>query len=227
MKKINITVNGPIGAGKTTLIHELETRLRSISKSVVVQPEPSVTIPFINDVLKKFYTDNKKWSYSLQLCISAAQEAYMETLNESKYEYALFDAAYSSDIYGYSHCAHGRMTLDDFHALLNVGRPFKFDYLIWINANKDELIQHVKSRNSKITTGFIEEEKKDVPIEDFSYLDSHLKDFTEYKPIYFNRFKQGNKDVKIIELSNLPKLGTPEYTKLMDFLFNEITAKKV
>lgn len=69
MKKTNITINGPIGTGKTTLIHELEKRLNSVSNSVIVQPEPSVTIPFINDVLKNFTLITKSgviaFSYAL------------------------------------------------------------------------------------------------------------------------------------------------------------------
>ena len=80
MKQRNIAILGTIGCGKTTLIEKIRERLAKETSEIIVQPEPSVTIPFVNDVLKKFYNDNSAWSYSLQLCIAAAQEAHMRYL---------------------------------------------------------------------------------------------------------------------------------------------------
>lgn len=97
MKKTNITILGTIGVGKTTLLNKLKERLLMETPNVVVEPEPSVTIPFINEALKHFYNDNASWSFPMQLLISAAQESYMQELRESDYDYSLFDAAYSSD----------------------------------------------------------------------------------------------------------------------------------
>lgn len=222
MRKININIIGTIGCGKTTLMEALYKKLSADGALTLMETEPSVTIPFINDVLKKFYDDNNHWSYPLQLCISAAQEAYMQILRETDYEYSLFDAAFSSDIYGYSHAKHRRMSLNDFHSLLNIGRAFKFDYVIWIHENKETTIERIKSRNKRVEEGDMNPDKKDVSIDDFSYLDDHLADFEEYMPEYLNRFKIDNPDVKIIELKHLPDFKSDAYDFLIENLCKEI-----
>lgn len=222
MKKININIIGTIGCGKTTLMNAIKEKLLKETKDVIIEPEPSVTIPFINDALKHFYEDNNHWSYPLQLLVSAAQESYMQTLRESDYEYSLFDAAFSSDIYGYSHAKHGRMSLTDYHALLNVGRPFKFNYVIWIHEDKDTTIARLRKRNKRVEEGDMDPDKKDVAIDDFSYMDSHMEDFEEYMPVYLNRFKVDNPDVKIIELKHLPDIESEAYDKLVESICKEI-----
>lgn len=221
----NIAILGSIGVGKTTLMNELEKKLRSISNNVVVQPEPSVTIPFVNEVLKKFYNDNSAWSFPLQLSISAAQEAYMQELRESKYEYALFDAPYSSDIYGYSHAKRGRMRIEDFHALVSIGRPFKFDVVVQILEDKETTISRISKRNRRVEEGDMDPDKKDVSIDDYSYLDSHIEDFTEYFPIYINKFKAYNPDVKVLQIKHIPEIDTEEYSDLLDMILSEILKK--
>lgn len=192
--------------GKTTLMKKLREKLESMNESVIVQPEPSVTIPFINDVLQEFYKDNTRWSYPLQLMISSAQEVYMEQLRQADYDFALFDAAYSSDIYGYSHSKHKRMTMEDFYALLQIGRPFKFDFMIWIEEDPETIKNHVRNRNKDVTNDACDSEQSDLVIEDLSYIDQHLEDFEEYFPIYLNKFKGYNEDLKLITLSNLPNI---------------------
>lgn len=224
MKKINITVNGPIGAGKTTFIERLETALKQRSNNVIVQPEPSVTIPFINDVLKNFYLDNEGWSYPLQVLISGAQEAYLQQLRETNYDYAIMDAAWSSYIYGYSHYKHGRMSLRDYNALAALSRPFKFDYLIWIGGSKDEITSHIKGRNKQVSNGELDENKKDVEIEDFTYIDSHLEDFSEYLPIYLSKFKSFNPNIKVINIDHIPNINSKEYDDMITDIVNKISS---
>lgn len=219
MKKKNITILGTIGVGKTTLMNKLNERLLKDTPNVIVQPEPSVTIPFVNEVLKKFYNNNSGWSFPLQLCVSSAQESYMQMLRESDYDYALFDAAYSSDPYSYSHSKHGRMRIEDHHALVSIGRPFKFDVIIYIDEEKDITIERIKHRNKRVEEGDMHPDKKDVSIEDFSYLDSHIEDFKEYLPIYLNKFKSFNPDVKIINLTHIPDFESEEYDALIETLY--------
>ena len=225
MKKINIAILGSIGVGKTTLLEQIETRLKNISDNVLIQPEPSVTIPFVNEVLKKFYNDNSGWSFPLQLSISAAQEAYMQELREADYDYALFDAPYSSDIYGYSHAKRGRMSIEDFHALVSIGRPFKFDVVIQISEDKETTISRISKRNRRVEEGDMDPDKKDLSINDFSYLDSHIEDFSEYFPVYINKFKCYNPDAKIIKITHVPELGSSEYDDLLDAILSEILKK--
>lgn len=215
MKK-NIAILGSIGVGKTTLMNNIERKLREISNRVLVQPEPSVTIPFVNEVLKKFYNDNSGWSFPLQLSISAAQEAYMQELRESDYDYALFDAPYSSDIYGYSHAKRGRMRIEDFHALVAIGRPFKFDVVVQICEDKDTTIKRISKRNKRVEEGDMDPDKKDVSIDDFSYLDAHIEDFSEYFPIYIEKFRAYNPETKVFKISHVPEIESEDYEKLIN-----------
>jgi len=218
MKKINVGILGTIGVGKTTLLRHLETALKVVDPSVVVKAEPAVTIPFINEALKKFYTDNGGWSYPLQLCISAAQETFFQELRESDYQYSLFDMPYSSDIYSYSHSKRGNMTIDSHYDLENIGSHFPFDYIILINEDKDTTIERIMARNKDATDGKNTNSQKDVSIEDFAYLDNHIADFKEYQEVWLNRFKSDNPKIKIIRLQHIPELTSPEYDILIDKL---------
>lgn len=223
MKKTNIAILGCIGVGKTTILNNLHNHLSAKTINPVLQiSEPSVSIPFINDVLKKFYDDNSAWSYPLQLCISAAQEAHFQTLRESEYDYALMDMPFSSDIYAYSHQKNGRMDPEYFRALLTVGSHFSFDFIVLINESKEKTIEHVKSRNKRVEEGTMDPDKKDVEIDDFSYLNDHIDDFNEYINIWLTRFKRDNPNIKIIELTDVPNMNTKEYEKLLDDITNII-----
>jgi len=215
MKKNNIAILGTIGVGKTTLLHNIEEELLKYSNSVLVKAEPSVTVPFVNDVLKKFYNDNKSWSLCLQLLISSVQESYFQELRETDYDYALFDMPFSSDIYSYSHMKHGRMSADGHHSLVRIGSKFPFDTVILINEDKETTINRVKNRNTAVANKEYTEDKKDVEIEDFSYLDEHIADFKEYQEVWLTRFKTDNPDVKIIRINHVPDLRSEDYKKLL------------
>ena len=222
MRKINIAVLGTIGVGKTTLLHNIEKKLLETTDSVVVKAEPSVTIPFINDVLKHFYNDNKAWALPLQLCISAAQEAYFQELRESDYEYALMDMPFSSDIYSYSHFKRGRMSGAGHSSLVGLGSEFPFDMVILINEDKETTIDRVSGRNRKANSGTLDNGQDDIAIEDYSYLDEHIADFKEYQDVWMTRFKSDNPNVIIEELNHIPDIDSPAYGKLISYIAKKI-----
>ena len=225
MLKKNIAILGTIGVGKTTLLHAIEDKLKEYSNSVLVKAEPSVTVPFVNDVLKKFYDDNSSWSFCLQLLISAVQESYFQDLRLSDYDYSLFDMPFSSDIYSYSHMKHKRMSPEGHHSLIGIGSRFPFDYVILINEDKATTMERIKSRNKRVEEGDMDPDKKDVAIDDFSYLDSHISDFKEYQEVWLNRFKCDNPNIKIIRLNHIPDKDSKEYKTLIDEIVSEIVAK--
>lgn len=228
MKKINIGVLGTIGVGKTTLLHHLadNLKLEVNPASVVVKPEPSVVIPFINEVLTKFYKDNGAWSYPLQLCISAAQEAFFQELRESDYEYALMDMPYSSDIYSYSYAKRNKLSLEMHYDLENIGSHFPFDYIILINEDKDTTIKRIMSRNNQVKTGSLNNGQSDVSIDSFDYLNDHITDFHEYENVWLTRFKTDNPNIKIIILDGIPDLKDKKYDELIDNLTKRIINDK-
>jgi len=224
MKNENIAVIGTIGVGKTTLIRAMEAKLK-LNNTVLVKPEPSVTIPFVNEALKRFYTDNDAWAYPMQLLITSSQEAYMQDLESADYDYSIIDMPYSSEIYGYSHFKNGRLNHDEFLKLLSAGRTFRFDYLIILKSDKETTINRILGRNKKIDNNeTVNVGGKDVQIEDFSYLDGHITDFMEYLPIHITRFKRMNPDIKIIELDTLPDMNTDKdsYEDIINNLCKEI-----
>jgi hypothetical protein len=98
------------------------------------------------------------------------------------------------------------MTMEDFYALLQIGRPFKFDFMIWIEEDPETIKNHVRNRNKDVSNDTSDNEQSDLVIEDLSYIDQHLEDFEEYFPIYLNKFKGYNEDLKLITLSNLPNI---------------------
>jgi len=154
--------------------------------------------------------------------ISGAQEAYMQQLRESDYDFALMDMAYSSDIYSYSHQKHGRMNLWEHYNLLNTGRPFKFDFVIWICENAETTKQRIQIRNNTIESGQMPKDKKDLSIENMDYIESHIQDFKEYEEIYLNKFRTMNPNVEIIKISNIPDIESKEFKDLIEKIYKQI-----
>lgn len=222
MKKVNIAILGTIGVGKTTMLHKIEDELRKKSSNVIVKAEPAVTVPFVNEVLKKFYNDNSSWSLCLQLLISSVQESYFQDLRELDYDYSLFDMPYSSDIYSYSHMKRGRMTSEGHHSLVNIGSHFPFNVVILINEDKETTISRVRNRNKRVEEGDMDPDKKDVSIEDFSYLDNHIADFKEYQDVWLSRFTNDNPNVDIIKLNHIPDINSTEYDELIKKIVERI-----
>lgn len=116
------------------------------------------------------------------------------------------------------------MNVWDYYNLLNTGRPFKFDYLIWLSEGRNITIEHIKNRNSKIINNEKTEAKQDIEIEDTSYIETHINDFSEYFPIYIQKFKAINPNIKIIKISNVPNKNTEtaEFDKLIENIYNKI-----
>lgn len=166
------------------------------------------------------------WSYPLQLLISGAQEAYMQQLRESDYDFALMDMAFSSDIYSYSHQKHGRMNLWDHYNLLNVGRPFKFDYVIWINEDAKTTKERIQTRNAAVKSKNLKPGKKDLEIDNMDYIDEHIKDFKEYEEVYFQKFRTMNPNVAIIKISKIPDKDSEDFKNLIERIYKQISTKK-
>ena len=219
MKKINITINGPIGSGKTTLMHSIAKRLEEDSKNIILKNEPSVSIPYIVNLLRDFYRDENKYAYPLQLAIGAAQEAIMTELSEKEYDYAIVDAAASTSIYAYSHLKNKRINLDQYETLESINKNFNFNFLIWINSETERLIRNITIRNKDIIKN---ENILGVEISNFSYIEQQLQDFEQYKHVYFQKFKALNPSLKIIEVSKVPPIHTRGYDDLVDHVCREI-----
>jgi deoxyadenosine/deoxycytidine kinase len=206
MVKKAVAVIGTIGCGKSTLINQLVKKIQSLG----VQPnyvfnitEPSVTKIDLKEVLEKFYKAPDKWAYSLQLGVSSAQEIFFNELKElPQYNDSIifFDAPYSSFMYCNIHVKAGRMTEDEKNAIINISRPFPFDYVILVEESADETIKRIMKRN------------RGIELNDLSYMHEHISDYKLFQEDYIKKFF---KKSEIIRLSNLPDVHSNEYQKIV------------
>jgi deoxyadenosine/deoxycytidine kinase len=211
--KINIAVIGTIGVGKSTFINRLNKIFEDESfpfQSVVVS-EPSVSIDFLKDTLKRFYKDTKTWAYPLQLGVSAAHEIHFEQLRQGDYNIALFDAPYSSFVYCSIHLKAGRLTKQEFDNIINVARPFPFHHVIVLNETADTTINRIMKRN------------RSIEMTDLLYLHEHISDYQIFKDDYIKRYFP---DANIISVDTIPDDTSDEYWKLLDSIYDQIMVGK-
>lgn len=86
---------------------------------------------------------------------------------------------FSSYIYGKAHLIHNRITEKEFDAMIAphyaVG-PFLFDYVLVLRSSFSENKKRVINRNNTLID-YSKDGKLDVAVDNFDYLDEHLKDF--------------------------------------------------
>ena len=229
MKKINIAVIGPIGVGKSTFIEKLKTYFTNSNYNVIVVNEPSVSILPVNQLLERLYEDVSKWAYPLQAAISASHEAEFEMVKETSYDISIFDMPYSSFLYCNIHHRHKRMSKKEKDSIIEISRPFPFDYLISLNAEPEDIIERVKQRNlkcrkrSKKNTTVLKDnsENFDLEIKDYSYLEEHIEDFDYFKEAWIDRFFKKSKLYNIA----LDDLSSKKYNEKVEYIGDIILEK--
>ena len=211
MKK-NIAVLGTIGVGKSTLIKRLKKHLEEKDNALRVEfvPEPSISLPNLSKVLEEFYKDTKSWAYPLQLGVSAAHEIHFQEMRKKDYDVLLFDAPYSSYVYCNIHAKNGRLTEKERMAIDNVSRPFPFDLVIVVQEDMDITINRIMKRNKAVNSGT---DIPDLDINDFSYLEEHIRDFREFLPSYIEKYFP---NAEVLTLDHLPEDTTEEYEQLLE-----------
>jgi len=211
MKK-NIAVLGTIGVGKSTLIRRLKKHLEEKDNALRVEfiPEPSISLPNLSKVLEEFYKDTVSWAYPLQLGVSAAHEIHFQEMRKKDYDVLLFDAPYSSYVYCNIHTKNGRLTEEERMAIDNVSRPFPFDLVVVVQEDMDITINRIMKRNNAVNSG---NDIPDLNINDFSYLEEHIRDFKEFLPSYIEKYFP---HADIIILGHLPEDTTGEYIQLLE-----------
>jgi deoxyadenosine/deoxycytidine kinase len=216
-KKVNVAILGTIGVGKSTLIKRLLKHLENYKVEFV--PEPSISLPYLSNVLDNFYKDTKRWAYTLQLGVSAAHEIHFEETRGKDYDVLLFDAPYSSFVYCKIHAKVGRMSEEDRERIENVSNPFHFDYVIMVKEDMNVTIDRIIKRNNEVNNG---KGIPDLSISDFSYLEEHIKDYEEFEDEYIKKYFP---DSDLISLNGLPEDNSPEYTLILDYLKERMDIK--
>lgn len=205
MRMKRIGVIGTIGVGKSTFLEELSASLRNNGEQVITFGEPSIIHGNLNGILKKFYKDTYRWGYPLQSGISAAHEAiFAEILEEetkqSGYTTAVVDAPFSSFIYCNIHAKAGRLSEEERDAIINLSRPFEFDYIILLEESADNTIERIQARSR---TG---------ELDDLSYMYEHIEDFKLFRKGYLDKYFSKS---KFIHLKGVPDLKSLEYKELI------------
>ena len=115
------------------------------------------------------------------------------------------------------------MPLEKHNTLVGLSSNVRFDYLIVINESAEVTIERVKNRNRQANEGDLDPDKLDVAIDDFSYIYTHIDDFREYLPIWINKFKLYNPDVKIIQIDHIPNcITSKEYDNMIQNIITQI-----
>jgi hypothetical protein len=115
------------------------------------------------------------------------------------------------------------MTPDERDAIVNVSRPFRFDYVIVLRETKEKTISHIKKRNSSIKEGKGDKSQSDKVISDFGYLDEHISDYYGLLDGYLSRFFP---NAKVLQLEDLPRIGTKRYSELISSLADIIVSSQ-
>jgi len=214
-KKISIAVIGTIGVGKSTLISRLRKALvgnpeqTAFPAEVLVYGEPSVTIDFVKDALKRFYNDTRKWAYPLQAGVAGAQEINHQILRDTDYDFAIVDAPFSSYVYCSIHAKAGRLTDEEKRTIDAIARPFPFDYVVLVEETAETTIDRIMKRN------------RSIELNDLLYLHEHIRDYKEFQEEYIDKYFPG---AEVMRLSNLPDDLSDEYRKVLQGVVDKVSA---
>ncbi len=150
-----ISIEGVIGAGKTSLARKLKERLNA--QLILEQFE-------VNPFLEKFYGDRRRYAFQTQMFFLINRFKQQEQLNQENLftEYIVCDYLFEKDkIFAYLNLTGEELKL--YEALFpplarNLRKP---DLVVYLQSSVDRLMYNIKKRNRKIernlTMNYIEE----------------------------------------------------------------------
>ena len=150
-----ISIEGVIGAGKTSLARKLKERLNA--ELILEQFE-------VNPFLEKFYGDRRRYAFQTQMFFLINRFKQQEQLNQENLftEYIVCDYVFDKDkIFAYLNLTGEELKLyETLFPLLsrNLRKP---DLVLYLQSSVDRLMYNIKKRNRKIernlTMNYIEE----------------------------------------------------------------------
>jgi deoxyguanosine kinase len=160
-----VSIEGNIGAGKTTLVEELKTRLSS-SSDIVFLCEPvdvweSVTDAAGENILMKFYKNPQKYAFSLQMmALTTRMKSLQDAIHSAQIQGAkviICERTIDADYNIFAKMLHADNTLEDiefqiykkiFNELVEK-QQYKLDGIIYIDADTDVCLNRIEKRNRK------------------------------------------------------------------------------
>jgi len=139
-----ITIEGVIGAGKTSLAKKIKERLDA--KLILEQFD---TNPF----LEKFYSDRKRYAFQTQMFFLVNRFKQQEQLNQEELftDYIVSDYLFEKDrIFAYLNLNSEELKLYESIYPLLARTLRKPDLVIFLQSGTDRLMYNIKKRNRKI-----------------------------------------------------------------------------
>jgi deoxyguanosine kinase len=140
-----ITVEGPIGVGKTSLAKEIKNRFQyQLLKEIVDE----------NPFLGKFYTDIKEWSFQTEMFFLCNRYKQLEDIHKN---YLVQDQAVVADYHIMKNIIFAERTLSDYqfqkyrqiYDILTIDMPTP-NVIIYLRASLDTLLYRVAKRGREI-----------------------------------------------------------------------------
>jgi deoxyadenosine/deoxycytidine kinase len=174
---IIISVEGNIGAGKTTIIDKLEKKM-SNNKDVIFLREPVDIWESINDkitgenILQKFYGNPKQYAFSFQVMAYATRLSLIRSAirDNPKCKVIICERSLDADKNIFAKMLHDDGMIEDIefqiyqHFYKEYSDEFSLDGIIYIDANadtcNDRIIKRSRNGESTITLDYLEKCKR-------------------------------------------------------------------
>lgn len=195
MNKMNIEINGNIGAGKTTFLHIMGKTFEN--STIVDEPvkEWKETVDESKEnILHKFYKDPKRWAYSFQnIAYITRAKKTEDSIRNSSSRYNFFDRSIKTDKYVFEKMLHEAGHISDIeHKMYNMWYDFYHQYvrketyniIIYLRCDPMVAYERIQKRNRI--------EEKDITLE-------YLTEVHRYHEEWLNNENNNNDHIITID----------------------------
>ena len=201
--EVYLSIEGNIGAGKSTLVNELTDELDNLSHSLIEEPvkswqmfnETNSDTGIDVNILQRFYEDKKRWSYTMQTLAFLTRTYWI--MNSPKVELKISERSIFTDydIFGKLCYDEGNMSTIEkqiydfwFKWLIKVGKEAEYniepDGFIYLKTTPQKCFERIKERNRP--------EECDITLE-------YLEKLHDYHEKFFNKLQDKGIPVLVLD----------------------------